>query len=91
MDAFQALLEHEDCEVDAVTKAGVTPLMNAVESGNIQLVVLCLNEKLNPFLKDALDKTASDYAQQYQNVMGYDMRNIIHSAMTQWRDSVESE
>ena len=59
------MLEREDCEVDAVTKAGVTPLMSAIESGNIQLVVLCLNEKLNPFLKDALEKTAFDYAQQY--------------------------
>ena len=35
MEAFQALLESEDCEVDAVTNAGVTPLMSAIESGNI--------------------------------------------------------
>ena len=55
-------MENEDIEFDAVTNAGVTPLMTAVESGDIQLVAKCLNERLNPFLKDALDRTAFDYA-----------------------------
>ena len=35
IDVFQALVENEDVDVDAVTNAGVTPLMTAVESGNI--------------------------------------------------------
>ena len=35
IDAFQALVENEDVDVDAVTNSGVTPLMTAVESGNI--------------------------------------------------------
>ena len=34
-EAFQALLENESVDSDAITKAGVTPLMNAIESGNI--------------------------------------------------------
>ena len=56
------LLDCEDCDIDAVTNAGVSPLMTAVESGQIKLVAKCLNERLNPFLKDALDRTALDYA-----------------------------
>ena len=35
IDAFEVLVENEDVDVDAVTNAGVSPLMTAVESGNI--------------------------------------------------------
>ena len=35
---FAVLMESEDIDSDAVTNAGVTPLMTAVESGDIQLV-----------------------------------------------------
>ena len=45
-----------------VTKAGVTPLMMAIESGNIELVAEALNANLNPFLADALGRKALDYA-----------------------------
>ena len=66
---FQVLLEAGDmCDVDAASNAGVTPLMCAIESGNIELVILCLKEQLNPFLKDALDRDALDYAKNFQQV-----------------------
>ena len=82
---FDVLMESEDIDFDAVTNAGVTPLMTAVESGDIQLVAKCLNERLNPFLKDALDRTAFDYAQHFRDVLGHDMRQLIETAMDQWR------
>ena len=63
-----------------MTKAGVTPLMMAVESGHIQLVAACLNNQFNPFLKDALDRQAIDYAQHYRDVLGRDMRDLLQTA-----------
>ena len=84
-DNFDVLLDCEEIDIDAVTQAGVTPLMTAVESGDIQLVAKCLNERLNPFLRDALDRTALEYAQHFRDVLGHDMRSLIEVAMTQWR------
>ena len=66
----EVLLGIETIDVDAPTKAGVTPLMMAIESGGIQIVALALNNNLNPFLKDALGRSALDYSRQYSNVMG---------------------
>ena len=51
--------------------------MMAIESGNISLVAECLNANLNPFIKDALDRTAMDYASTYRDVLGQDMRQLI--------------
>ena len=53
----------EDIDYDMQTNSGVTPLMMAVHSGNIKLVAECLNNNLNPFLKDGFDRTAIDYVQ----------------------------
>ena len=69
----EVLFAIETVDIDAPTKAGVTPLMMAIESGSIQLVALALNNNLNPFLKDALGRTALDYSKQYRDVMGQDM------------------
>ena len=81
IDTFKVLIEDDNCDVDAVSFAGVSPLMNAIDSGNIELVVLCLNEKLNPFLKDALERSALDYAANFTNVHGkHNMRQIIEQA-----------
>ena len=90
-DTFEALIEDEDCDVDAVTKAGVTPLMSAVESGDINLLALCLNERLNPFFKDALGRTALDYSQSFRDVEGYNMKVSIDVAMKQWEDQMSPE
>ena len=70
MERVQLLAEHDDCDVDVVTKSGVSPLMMAVESGKMNVVVACLNSNLNPFLKDALERNAFDYAQHYRDVLG---------------------
>ena len=44
-------------------------------------MALCLNEKLNPFQKDALDRSALEYAAQYKKVCGYDMQQLIQRAI----------
>ena len=62
IDTFNALVEQEELEYDIFTNAGVTPLMMAVESRNIELVAACLRANFNPFLHDALNNTAMDYA-----------------------------
>ena len=74
LDTFKVLVEIEDIDVDAVTTSGVTPLMMAVESGKIQLVAEGLNNNLNPFLRDGLDRAPLDYAQKYKGNLGADLR-----------------
>ena len=74
LETFKVLVELEDIDVDAVSNAGVTPLMLAVESGKIQLVAEGLNNNLNPFLRDGLDRAALDYAQKYKGNLGNDLR-----------------
>ena len=91
LDTFRVLSDLEAVEVDAVTKAGVTPLMMAIESGNIELVAEALNANLNPFLTDALGRKAIDYASQFRNVKGHDMRQLITTAMTQWESQTTRE
>ena len=34
-DTFRVLVDNDEVDVDAVTNAGVTPLMMAIESGNV--------------------------------------------------------
>ena len=48
--------------------------MLAVESGKIQLVAEGLNNCLNPFLRDGLDRAALDYSQKYKGNLGNDLR-----------------
>ena len=59
--------------------------MCAVQSGNIQLVAACLNNHMNPFLKDGLETTALQYASRFVDVLGIDMRSLISEAMDQWQ------
>ena len=70
---FTLLAAHDDIDLDPVTRSGVTPIMMAVESANIQLVAECLNNNLNPFLKDAIGRTALDYAYHFKDEMGQEM------------------
>ena len=43
LNTFELLVSYEDVNLDAVTRSGVTPLMMAIESGNIELVASALN------------------------------------------------
>ena len=92
LDHFNILIQIEEIEIDAQTNAGVTPLMCAVQSGNIQLVAACLNNHMNPFLKDGLETTALAYASRFVDVLGIDMRSLISEAMEQWqKQTTEAE
>ena len=53
----------------------------AVQSGDIQVVAKCLNNNFNPFLRDALGRTALDYASHFKDMLGEDMKDIINQAM----------
>ena len=54
------LVDREETSIDAQSGAGLTPMMSAIEGGHIQVVAECLNNNLNPFLTDALGRTAMD-------------------------------
>ena len=85
------LVELEDIDIDAVSLSGTTPLMSCVDSGHMTLVAEGLNNNLNPFLQDALGRTAIDIAQQYSGEHGDDMRGLLSAAMEQWMSQTEEE
>ena len=51
----------------------------------------CLNSNFNPFLRDALDRSAIDYAMHFRDVLGHDMRELISKAMEQWMRQTDEE
>ena len=62
LETFQLLVSLPEIEINAMTNAGVTPLMMAVQSGKIEVVAAALNNSLNPFPKDALGNDALHYS-----------------------------
>jgi len=60
--------------IEARTVGGVTPLMYAVQSGNIYIVGECLNRGFNPFSKDNLGQSADDYAKHFILVNGQNIQ-----------------
>ncbi len=81
MDTFNELIKSEELEYDIFTNAGVTPLMMAVESRNIDLVAACLRSNFNPFHHDALQHTAMDKANFGREKLDNDIAVIIDQAM----------
>ena len=82
IEVFKVLIEDTDINEDAQTNAGVSPMMMAVQSGNIHLLAECLNSNMNPFLEDGLGQTALDYAKQFPDTsFGTDMAELINDAM----------
>ena len=78
---FETLVALEELEYDVFTHAGVTPLMMAVESRNIELVAACLRANFNPFLHDGLGHSALDYARFGHEKLDNDISVIIDNAM----------
>ena len=74
LEHFEVLIQYDTLEIDGQTDSGVTPLMMAVYSGNVQLIAACLNSNCNPFLQDALERSARDYASSFKDVLGVDVR-----------------
>ncbi len=58
---MSALLAH-GAQVNTRNNKGVTPLMIAARTGNLQTVKLLLTHGADPNLKDNTGKTAADYA-----------------------------
>ena len=87
-NTFNELVALEELEYDVFTRAGVTPLMMAVESRNIELVAACLRANFNPFLHDGLGHTALDYARFGHEKLDNDISVIIDNAMGQWRSQL---
>ena len=54
MEVVQRLNQVEGIDVNCRTRGGETPLMKAVQSGNIYVVGECLNNNYNPFLENSL-------------------------------------
>ena len=52
-----------------MTNGGMTPLMFAVESGDLNSVAACLNAQCNPFKFNVLNETVLDLAKKFPNVI----------------------
>lgn len=66
MDFLKQLLLAPDIDVNLRSLGGDTPLMCATLSGDIYLVVECLNSNFNPFLENGIGMTALDYTSYYK-------------------------
>ena len=64
--------EDEKIDLNAQSESGVTPLMDAIQSVEAELVVECLNHQANPFCIDGFGKRALDYASHLTDVNGVD-------------------
>ena len=63
----------------------MTPLMSAVESGNLKAVALCLNNSCSPFYKNMFCETAHDLAKKFPfHGESINMQYLIETAIEQW-------
>ena len=53
-----------------MTVGGMTPLMYAVESGEVETVATCLNSSCNPFAQNGFGETAKDLANKFSATQG---------------------
>ena len=51
----------DDIDINAVTKAGITPLMLTAKRNYDKTAEILLNNNANPFFKDQFGQEASDY------------------------------
>ena len=83
----------ETYDVNAMSQAGVTPLMLAVKLNHEKAVEQLLNAGANPFLKDQLGQEAKDYKVSLmhanQNVLPVDQ--MLEGAKTQWIEQVPQD
>ena len=69
---WDAFGEEELLDLNAQSESGVTPLMEAIQSVEAELVVECLNKQANPFCEDGFGKRALDYASHLTDISGVD-------------------
>ena len=63
------------------TNGGITPLMSAVQSGDITVVQLCLQAGCDPSAVDMLGQNVLFYARAFKDVDGVNMSHIIQKAI----------
>ena len=86
------LLEYEGADSDAMTNGGMTPLMMAVESGSLGVVVECLNASCNPFAENALGQTPLSLSEKFSYDESEDsIMGLIRAAIEQWTEQVPPE
>ena len=74
----KTLLARSPPEVlDSSTNGGITPLMAAVQSGDINVVEQCLAAGCNPQATDLLGQSVLFYARAFKDVKGQNMSEII--------------
>lgn len=77
---------------EARSSGGVTPLMNAIMSGNPYIVGFCLNHSFNPFMQDYMGQTCLDYAAPFIRVGGgHKISDLLNTAIAQWRSQISEE
>ena len=63
------------------TSGGITPLMSAVQSGDIDVVQQCLQAGCNPLAEDLLGQSTLFYARAFRDVNGQNMSEIIQKVI----------
>ena len=87
VEVAREIMSIEETDIDCQTLGGMTPLMYAVESGKIMMVVECLNHTCSPFAVNALGERAEDLAKKYENSSDVNnVHNLVHQAIAQWKD-----
>ena len=71
----------DDLEIEIQTLGGTTPLMEAVDSGNVEVVAKCLNSSFSPFPQNCLGQSARDMAARFKNKDGTNMQKLIDLAI----------
>ena len=75
------LLKIEDPSLyEAKSNGGVTPLMSAIQSGNVYMVGHCLNTSFNPFSIDYTGRSCLDYAEPFKMIVGQSLKDLIITA-----------
>ena len=83
LKAIKVISQLPNIEMDAMTVGGMTPLMCAVQSGDLSVVQMCLESLCNPLAKNALGETAKDIADNYYK-SGSQISDVIEQGIQQW-------
>lgn len=73
------------------TKGGMTPLMFAIESGNVEIVVECLQSSFNPFAQDYAGKSVLQYALPYRSGGDSSIYGLVQQVQQKWRDQIPDD
>jgi len=66
--------------LEAQSNGGVTPLMAAIQSGNVYMVGHCLNSSFNPFAIDFTGRSCQDYSEPFKALSGQSLKDLLVTA-----------